>query len=231
VLESAEYRLSDPLVRATAAIADAVEEAVATVMVKGETSLAQKLQDTLMSKLQTLMLFAEDCQYVFTPSASGLGNLITHFDAFSADVEEVELILSKNDDEEVDLSVLTLMAPARLEFANLKKRMPTITERHITLQTHFEHLVTDAVTPDGRPMVTDSSILLTRLSELRDEYFVAPRRGLIGEYLEFAEATIAELEAKFGPRNFTGLEPLTVKLEVYSILETADSASASSYDE
>jgi hypothetical protein len=80
---------------------------------------------------------------------------------------------------------------AESEFAILRRRYELVTPAHLALQTHLEHLLTFGMPTVAESSVASAEALYAPLLSLRDEYFDAPRSGLLRTYLE----TVAAVES------------------------------------
>lgn len=88
-----------------------------------------------------------------------------------------------------------LLDEAQVSFDALLSGMSEMTQEHVALQAHLEYFVIVGM-PDSDEIVKLANTLYAPLFRLRDEYFEAPRCGLLQEYLETAEQISKSLTYK-----------------------------------
>jgi hypothetical protein len=88
-----------------------------------------------------------------------------------------------------------MLTAARNALAELLRRRGLVTPQHLALQAHLEHFINFAMPPIASKSLHTAEVLYGPLFALRDEYFDAPKPGVLRTYL--ATVTLIEPTPEF----------------------------------
>jgi len=184
--------------------------------------------------LKSLNEHREMCELVDDPWDTALHYIHTVFPTFS---DEFKLVLVN---QELELRALQtpeptieqLLKPASERFETLAGLLAQLTPKHLAMQGHLESFIAAGpifsfITAEQR------GVIYAPLKSLRNEYFLAPRPGIVSRYLELVELTsVSKLYTRYsqGSVGNSKLNEILQKeikkhqeaLEVMSLLEVIE---------
>jgi hypothetical protein len=236
------HEIQDPATRLVAERIDNMvlkiklfEGAVADNPVSDLKELAKLVEELDSFKMNcTRFVYLPDFS-IFTPLTDadyGLNHLLANTEEFTALFQRVESMLARLGEQRrlrgLEPAPTENLAPLRADYNSVLKLAESITVSHIKLQLHCQSFIT-AERERGDGLEQQRIMLYRPLLVLRDEYFVAPRAGLLTEYLRCAESISSNPFYTSGLkvdnlalwRHYQEvMERYTLELEVLSMLES-----------